>query len=264
LEYNTVEPIFMLTAAYLLARGQISAALAACSYPTDLDLPKIYLEPLLTCINAVTLYCIKFLHVCTILQHCPRFASTTLADLPPHVVLPSYVLVIDHLHRAPRLRIHHKLHHPHIACMRDAFLSNDQGHTVLNIVMEFVQGGTLIDYINSHRPVSENTARYATTTTVHCCCWCLLLSQACTQLQYACIQAAACTWWLPVRTLLLQAAAAIGCRCCSRQGLGLIRVDTKQQRADSLAREAATVALLYNRDAAQVVQQCHCCSFVLR
>lgn len=46
--------------------------------------------------------------------------------------------------------------------MRDAFLSDDQGHTYLNIVMDFIQGGTLIQYVNAHRPVSEETTRLAT------------------------------------------------------------------------------------------------------
>jgi serine/threonine protein kinase len=65
------------------------------------------------------------------------------------------------------LCIHYRLHHPHIARIRDAFLSRDLGHKVLNIVMEFVQGGTLIDYVNTHRPVSETTARYPTVSTRH-------------------------------------------------------------------------------------------------
>lgn len=60
---------------------------------------------------------------------------------------------------ARRLRIHYRLNHPHIAHMKDAFLSHEQGHTYINIVMEYVQGGPLLEYVNAHRPVSEQRAR---------------------------------------------------------------------------------------------------------
>lgn len=63
-----------------------------------------------------------------------------------------------------RLRIHYRLHHPHIASMKNVFLSTDNSITYINIVLEYVEGGTLINYVNgvftADGFVTEDLARW--------------------------------------------------------------------------------------------------------
>ena len=67
------------------------------------------------------------------------------------------------MHVSCRLGIHHKLNHPLIVKMLDVFISDDN---YLNIVLEYVEHGTLINLINTRAPApSEGVVRWV----YHCC-----------------------------------------------------------------------------------------------
>lgn len=121
-----------------------------CTLPFCLPLCNLYYSSCrlrIHCrLNHPTLYCHLVL-VCTCTA--PAGCALTTGSTTPTLYCPLNCLCVL---RPRRLRIHYRLNHPHIAHMRDAFLSHEQGHTYLNIVMEFIQGGALLEYVNDNKP----------------------------------------------------------------------------------------------------------------
>lgn len=61
------------------------------------------------------------------------------------------------MHVYCRLRIHHRLNHPLTVKMLDVFISDDN---YLNIVLEYVEHGTLFNLINNTPAPSEAVVRW--------------------------------------------------------------------------------------------------------
>jgi serine/threonine protein kinase len=71
--------------------------------------------------------------------------------------VPPFVLTPFPLHVSCRLHIHHRLNHPLIVKMLDVFICKD---SYLDIVLEYVEHGTLFNLINNTPAPSEAVVRW--------------------------------------------------------------------------------------------------------